>query len=121
MIKDITLGQFFPGKSLIHRLDPRMKIILVVVYVVLLFVVNSAVGYAAMAIFTFSVIAITKIPVKLYFRGLKPLLFIVAFTALLNLFYSSGEPLVQFWIFKITLNGIKTAIFNHKRLNFTKN
>ncbi len=111
MIKDITLGQFFPGKSLIHRLDPRMKIILVVLYVVLLFVVNSAVGYAAMAIFTFAVIAITKIPVKLYFRGLKPLLFIVAFTALLNLFYSSGEPLIQFWIFKITLNGIKTAVF----------
>ena len=111
MIKDITLGQFFPGNSVVHRLDPRMKIILVVIYVVLLFVINSAVGYAVIASFTFAVIAMTKIPVKLYFRGLKPLLFIVVFTALLNLFYSSGEPIVQFWIFKITLNGIKTAIF----------
>jgi len=111
MIKDITLGQFFPGNSVIHKLDPRMKIILVVLYVVLLFIVNSAVGYAVITAFTFAVIALTKIPVKLYFRGLKPLLFIVVFTALLNLFYSSGEPLVQFWIFKITLNGIKTAAF----------
>ncbi len=111
MIKDITLGQFFPGNSIIHRLDPRMKIILVMVYVVLLFIVNSAVGYAVIGIFTFAVIKLTKIPVKLYFRGLKPLLFIVAFTAILNLFYSSGEPIVQFWIFKITLNGIRTAIF----------
>ena len=111
MIKDITLGQFFPGNSVIHRLDPRMKIILVVLYVILLFVVNSAVGYAVMALFTFALIFATKIPVKLYFRGLKPLLFIVVFTALLNLFYSVGEPIVQFWIFKITLNGIKTAVF----------
>ena len=111
MIKDITLGQFFPGDSIIHKLDPRMKIILVMLYVILLFVVNSAVGYAVMAIFTFAVISLTKIPVKLYFRGLKPLLFIVVFTAILNLFYSAGEPLVQFWIFKITLNGIRTAIF----------
>ena len=111
MIKDITLGQFFPGNSVIHRLDPRMKIILVVLYVVLLFVVKTAVGYAAMVIFTFAVIAMTKIPLKLYFRGLKPLLFIVVFTAILNLFYSAGEPLVQFWIFKITANGIKTAAF----------
>ena len=111
MIKDITLGQFFPGNSIIHRLDPRMKIILVVLYVVNLFLVSSAVGYAFMTVFTFGIIALTKIPLKLYFRGLKPLLFIVVFTAILNLFYSAGEPLVQFWIFKITLNGIKTAVF----------
>ena len=102
MIRDITLGQYFPGESVIHRLDPRMKIILVVLFVVLLFVVNSAVGYAVLAAFTFAVMALTKIPLKLYFRGLKPLLFIVIFTALLNLFYSAGDPLVQFWIFKIT-------------------
>ncbi len=111
MIKDITLGQFFPGNSVIHRLDPRMKIILVMLYVIMLFVVNSAVGYLVLTVFTFVVIRLTKIPVKLYFRGLKPLLFIVVFTAILNLFYSAGEPLVQFWIFKITLNGIKTAAF----------
>ena len=111
MIKDITLGQFFPGNSVIHRLDPRMKIILVMLYVIMLFVVNSAIGYLLLTVFTFIVIALTKIPVKLYFRGLKPLVFIVVFTAILNLFYSAGEPLVQFWIFKITLNGIKTAAF----------
>lgn len=111
MIKDITLGQFFPGKSVIHKLDPRMKLVLSVIYVIMLFSLNSAVSYLLLVIFTFVIISLTNIPLKLYLRGLKPLLFIVTFTALLNLFYSSGEPIFNFWIFKITLNGIKIAVF----------
>lgn len=111
MIKDITLGQFFPGNSLLHRLDPRMKLILVMIYIVMLFVVNSAVGYAAIAVFTLMIMLSTKIPLKLYFRGLKPILLIVAFTAVLNLFYSTGDPIFQLGFLKISLNGIKTAAF----------
>ena len=88
MISDITLGQFFPGNSVIHRLDPRMKIILVMLYVIMLFVVNSAIGYLMLTVFTFVVIALTNIPVKLYFRGLKPLVFIVVFTGFFSIIHN---------------------------------
>ncbi|MBQ2721025.1 MAG: energy-coupling factor transporter transmembrane protein EcfT, partial [Clostridia bacterium] len=111
MIKDITLGQFFPGNSVIHKLDPRVKIILAALYIAFLFVVQTAVGYAFAIAATLVFVSLTKIPLKMYLRGLKPLLFILIFTALLNVFYSTGEPLVEFWIFKITADGIKNAIF----------
>ena len=111
MIKDITLGQFFPGNSVIHKLDPRVKIILAALYITFLFVVQTAVGYAFAIAATLVFVSLTKIPLKMYLRGLKPLLFILIFTALLNVFYSTGEPLVEFWIFKITADGIKNAIF----------
>lgn len=111
MIKDITLGQYFPGNSVIHNLDPRVKIILTMLYIVFLFVISSAVSYAFAVAVTLVLVYLTRIPLKMYFRGLKPLLFILVFTAVLNIFYSAGEPLLEFWIFSITANGIKNAVF----------
>ncbi len=111
MLKDITLGQYFPGNSVIHRLDPRSKLIWVVLYIVALFVAEWFVSYALMAVVLCACIAISQVPVKSLIRGLKPVLFILVFTGVLNLFYTPGEPIWQWWIFKITVEGIYTAFF----------
>ena len=86
MLKDITIGQFFPGDSAVHRLDPRVKIVLTVAFIVLLFLAEGPVSYAIILAFLGLIIAISRISPKLVVRGLKPILFIVAFTAVLNLF-----------------------------------
>lgn len=109
MIKDITLGQFFPGNSVIHKLDPRMKLILVVFYIVILFVMKSVLSYLLATMFTLTLMILSKISFKTYFKGLKPLLIIVIITGIINLFYGKGDPLVQFWVFKITADGILNA------------
>lgn len=111
MLKDITLGQYFPGTTVIHRLDPRTKLLWLIGYIVALFLAKSYASYAMMAAVLATVCALARIRPKTLFSGLKPLLFIVIFTGLLNLFYGSGEPLVQFWVFRITANGIRTAAF----------
>ena len=111
MLKDVTLGQYFPGNSIIHRLDPRAKIIWLVGYIVALFLVKGWAGYLLMMATLISFTAIAHIGAKAMLKGLKPLVFIVVFTGIINLFYGSGEPIIEFWIFKITLNGIKTAIY----------
>lgn len=109
MIKDITLGQFFPGNSVIHKLDPRMKLILVVFYIVILFVMKSALSYLLATVFTLVLMILSKISFRTYFKGLKPLLIIIIITGIINLFYGKGDPLVQFWVFKITADGILNA------------
>lgn len=111
MLKDITLGQYFPGTTVIHRLDPRTKLLWLVAYIVALFLAKSYVSYAVMAAVLAAVSILARIRPKTLFSGLKPLLIIVIFTGLINLFYGTGEPLVQFWVFKITASGIRTAIF----------
>lgn len=111
MLKDITLGQYFPGDTIVHRLDPRTKLLLVLVYIVALFLCKWFVSYALALAFLVTAIALSKIRLKALFKGLKPLLIIIIFTAIINLFYSEGEVLVQFWIFKITREGILNAFF----------
>ena len=111
MLKDITLGQYFPGSTLIHRLDPRTKLVGLVCYIVALFLAKSYYSYAFMVLVLACLSALARIRPKTLFSGLKPLLFILLFTGVINLFYGSGEPLVQFWFFKITANGIRTAVF----------
>ena len=112
MLKDITLGQYFPGNSFIHRLDPRTKLISLVVYIVCLFLANDYFSYGLMFLFLAVVIAVSTIPVKAILRGMKPLIFILVFTGLLNLFLTDGETkLVSFWGLTITLEGIKHAAF----------
>ena len=111
MLKDITLGQYFPGDTVIHRLDPRTKLIGLVCYIVALFLAKSWVSYAVMLAVLITLSALAHIRAKTLLSGLKPLIFIVIFTGVINLFYGSGEPLVQFWIFKITASGIRTAVF----------
>ena len=113
MLKDITLGQYFPGNSVIHRLDPRTKLILLVVYIVALFLAVNWVSYALIAAFLVIVIKISTIPPKSILRGMKPLVMILVFTGVLNLFFTvgEGEPLVDFWIFTIYKDGLIRAIF----------
>lgn len=116
MLKDITLGQFFPGTSLAHRLDPRCKIILTVVYIVGLFCAESFVSYGLMAALLITGVKVSGVAPKALVKGLKPVLFIICFTAILNLFYTPGEVLAHVWIFKITKEGIFTAFFMALRI-----
>lgn len=111
MLKDITLGQYFPGNSVVHRLDPRTKLILLIVYIVALFVAVSWVSYAVMLACLCTVIAVSKIPPKAILRGMKPLVMILIFTAVLNIFFSQGETvLLSFWKLTITLEGVLRAV-----------
>ena len=112
MLKDITLGQYFPGNSFIHRLDPRTKLIVLVVYIVALFMAVNWVSYALMAAFLVLCIKISTIPAKSFIRGMKPLMMILIFTGVLNLFFTTeGTVLVDFWIITITTAGLQRAIF----------
>lgn len=117
MLKDVTLGQYFPGDTPVHRLDPRTKLILVVVYIVALFVAEWFVSYALLAGALAAVIALSRIRLKIVLKNLKPLLFIILLTAVLNLFYGQGEPLVQVWIFKITRDGVENAVLMVLRIS----
>ena len=112
MLKDITLGQYFPGNSFIHRLDPRTKLLSLVVYIVCLFLAVDYISYALMLLFLATAILVSTIPVKSILRGMKPLIFILVFTGLLNLFLTDGETkLVSFWGVTMTLEGVKHAAF----------
>ena len=117
MLKDITLGQFFPGDSVIHRLDPRTKLLALVAYIVALFIAKSWLSYGLMLVFLVTVIAVSKIPVKSIVRGMKPLVLILVFTGILNLFFTDGETvLVSFWVITVTLEGLLRAIFMMARI-----
>ena len=117
MLKDITLGQYFPGNSVIHRLDPRTKLILLVVYMVALFVASGWVSYGVMLLFLLTVIKISTIPGKAIVRGMKPLVMILIFTGVLNLFFTKeGTVLVDFWIITITTGGLERALFMMARI-----
>ena len=117
MLKDITLGQYFPGKSVIHCLDPRTKLVLLVVYIVALFTAVSWISYAVTFLFLAIVIALSTIPVKAIVRGMKPLVLILVFTGILNLFFTEGETvLVSLWVVEITLEGLIRAFFMVTRI-----
>lgn len=117
MLKDVTLGQFFPGKSFIHRLDPRTKLVMLVVYIVALFVAQSWISYGVMFVFLSSCIAISKIPLKSIVRGLKPMVMILTFTAFLNIFLTEGNTIWFSWEFiTITQEGVFRAIFMLARI-----
>lgn len=117
MLKDITLGQYFPGNSVIHRLDPRTKLLMLVLYIVVLFLANNWVSYLLVLTFLIVVIAISSIPLKSIVRGMKPLVMILAFTGILNIFFTSGEKLlVSFWVINIYLEGIIRAAFMVARI-----
>ncbi len=111
MLKDITLGQFFPGNTLAHRLDPRTKIILVVLYIAALFCAKYFVSYALVALVLVISVKVSGVHPKALVKGLRPIVFIICFTAILNLLYTPGEELVSFWIFTITKEGVLQAFF----------
>lgn len=112
MIKDITIGQYFPGDSPIHRMDPRMKLVLTLVYIVVIFMCKNFFSLAAMVILLALMVLFSRIPVKIIFKSVKPIAIIILFTAVLNLFYIDKGNTVFEWAFlKITDGGIFTAIF----------
>ena len=111
MLKDITLGQYFPGDTRIHRLDPRTKLLCVILYIVALFNAKSVLTYAIVAVVLITCILISKVHYKALTRGLKPVYIIVAFTAIMNLFFSGGTPVADVWLLRhITYEGIRSAI-----------
>lgn len=119
MLKDITIGQFFPGDSAIHRIDPRVKIVMTILFIIVLFLVSGPLSYALIVGFLAIIVAVSRISPKLVVRGLKPILFIVALTAILNLFYtpsSTGEYLWQWAFLRISWDGVKIAFFMVLRL-----
>lgn len=117
MLKDITLGQYFPGSSLVHKLDPRLKIILIAVLIVLLFVTNTFIAYLLLAGFILLMIYLSKLSIRMILRGLKPILIIILITGILNLFYTPGvEVLRLFGFLSVTREGIMTAILMVTRL-----
>ena len=117
MLKDITLGQYFPGNSPIHRLDPRTKLIGLVGYIVALFVAKSWISYGIMLVFLLVLIRISAIPPKSIVKGMKPLVMILVFTGVLNLFFTGGETvLIRIWKLTITKEGLTRAIFMMGRI-----
>ena len=112
MLKDITLGQYFPGNSPIHRLDPRTKLVLLVVYIVALFTATAWPAYLLIFAFLAATIAISRIPLGSILNGMKPLVMILVFTGILNVFFTAGEKLlVKFWIISIYWEGIVRAFY----------
>ena len=116
MIRDITLGQYYPGESWIHRLDPRLKIVATLLYIVALFVVRDFLGFAIAWAALETVIIISKVPRRYILRGLRPVFLIIAFTLAINLFMIPGDVLVQVWRIHITVQGVRTAAFMGIRL-----
>jgi energy-coupling factor transport system permease protein len=108
MLKDITLGQYFPGDTIVHRLDPRTKIILVLFYIIALFTADSWVSYGLVLVVSVICQSLSRIRAKNLFKGLKPMLVIITLTAVLNIFYTTGTPVLPGWI--ITWEGIARAI-----------
>ena len=112
MLRDITIGQHFPGDSLVHRFDPRLKLVLTIAYIVLLFAASNPLGLALSILFLAVMYKVAKIPGKMILKSLKPILPIVIFTAVLNLFFVSGEgePLVHIWFLTIYAEGVRYAV-----------
>ncbi len=112
MIKDITLGQFFPGDSSIHKIDPRMKIILTVVYIVLVFLAKSLISYLLLFISVIAMLLVSKLPIKPVLHGIRPVLFVIVFTAVINIFWTKGDHLLFDWYFiKIYAEGLLFAFY----------
>ncbi|MBQ4264791.1 MAG: energy-coupling factor transporter transmembrane protein EcfT [Clostridia bacterium] len=119
MLKDITLGQYFPGDSAIHRMDPRMKLILTVIYIVGVFMVSNLLGYLLALAFLYLVVRIAGISFKFLIKGVKPLRFIIIFTFVLNLFFVQGEtPLLDLGFWTLTKEALENAIYFALRLVF---
>ena len=119
MLKDITLGQYVPGETVVHRLDPRTKILVMLAYIVITFCVQNFAGYAVLAAFVVGTVAISKIPPCMVVKGLKPIMVFIVITGLFNLFLTSGgEVIWQYGVLKITDEGVRFAVFMVLRLTF---
>ncbi len=116
MLKDITIGQYYPTGSVIHRLDPRVKLFGTILYIVTLFIAKNPVVYMLAAAFLFTCVGISRVPFKFIMRGLKSIMIIMAISLIFNLFMTEGHVLVSFWKFRITYEGIIQAVYMGLRL-----
>lgn len=117
MIRDITLGQYYPARSVIHQLDPRVKLVTTMIFIVSLFVAKSVAGYAIATVFLITVIRMSKVPFRFMTKGLKAILMILMLTVVFNLFLIDGDyELWRFGFLRITDKGLKTAVFMAVRL-----
>ncbi len=116
MLRDITLGQYYQTDSVIHRLDPRVKLSTTIFFIISLFLVNGIIGYAIAGGFLLFIIKLSKVPFKYIIRGMKAIIFLLLFASVFNLFLTPGEPAVSFWRFTITWEGIERAVFMALRL-----
>ena len=117
MIKDLTIGQFYPANSLIHKIDPRFKIVLLIAILVFIFIADNFLALGLTVAFVLAVMIITKVPISMYLKNLKIILPILIFTMLLNLFYvGEGNVLFEYWVIKITDSGISRSIFMSLRV-----
>lgn len=118
MLKDITLGQYYQTDSVIHRLDPRVKLVATLAFIISLFIVNSFWGYLIAAVFLALMIRLSHVPFKFMVRGMKAIVFLLVVAGVFNLFLTPGEVVVSFWKLKITKEGIKLALLMAARLCF---
>ncbi|MCT4634347.1 MAG: energy-coupling factor transporter transmembrane protein EcfT [Firmicutes bacterium] len=118
MLRDITIGQYYPADSPIHRLDPRTKILSTILYIILIFTLSKMIGYGLIAVFILAVIKMSKVPAKFIFKGLRPILLIIIFAFLINMLMTPGETIYKLWIFDITREGFRQAFFMVFRLIF---
>ena len=118
MIKDITLGQYIPGDTPIHNLDPRTKILATFVFITILFFVGNLLSYLYIIGFLGLAVMLSKTPVRLLLKGLKPMLFIILFTVIINMFMIEGQVIFRFWVFRLTWEGLYQATFMGLRLIF---
>ena len=116
MVRDVAFGQYFPGNSIIHKLDPRGKILIFIAFVAIIFCTFNYCSLAVTAVFTALFLILSKIPFKFYFKSLKVIIFIVIITSVFNLFYGTGDVIWQWGIIKITWNGIHRAVFVTSRI-----
>lgn len=118
MLRDITLGQYYQTQSIIHRLDPRVKLVGTMVYIISLFLSDQFTGYLIAALFLALVIRASKVPFRFMIRGMKAVMFLLCLTVVFNLFLTPGEPLLQLWKLTITKEGLRISVFMAIRLTF---
>ena len=116
MLKDITLGQYYPADSVIHKLDPRVKLLATILFIISLFVFDSLGSYVVATLFLAGVIRLSKVPLKFMVKGLKAIFILMLITVVFNLFLTPGETLVHFWVLTITKEGLRLAMFMAIRL-----
>ena len=118
MLRDITIGQYYPADSVIHKLDPRVKLFATLIFIISLFSFKNVWGFLVATIFMFGFIELSKVPIGYMVKGLKAIVILMIITALFNLFLTSGKELVSFWIFTITYEGLRNAILMAIRLTY---
>ena len=118
MLRDITLGQYYQTDSVIHRLDPRVKLVTTICFIISLFIVDNFIGYLIAGVFLAMVIKLSRVPLKFMLRGMKSIVFLLIIAVIFNLFLTPGEVVVAFWKIQITMEGIRLAAFMAIRLVF---